>query len=146
MGCGAYNSEFDCVSALGQDAANAAFQKHWASWITQDDITQIASLGINTIRIPVGYWMKEDLVYSDSEHFPQGGYDALVQVAGWASDAGLYIIIDHHGAPGAQVAQNAFTGQVSAGLFLKKIIDTNFFSKVCTNSRVLSRLPIRACL
>jgi len=113
MGCSAYGSEFDCVSGLGQQAANAAFQKHWASWITQDDINQIASLGLNTIRIPVGYWMKEDLVYSDSEHFPQGGYDALVQVAGWASDAGLYIIIDHHGAPGAQVANNAFTGQLA---------------------------------
>lgn len=68
--------------------------------------------GLNTIRIPVGYWIKEDIVYSDSEHFPQGGLSYLEQVCGWASDAGFYIIIDLHGAPGAQVPKNADTGQV----------------------------------
>lgn len=70
------------------------------------------SYGLNAIRIPVGYWIREDLVYADSEHFPQGGLQYLEQICGWASDAGLYIIIDLHGAPGAQVAGNPDTGQV----------------------------------
>ena len=112
MGCGNYQSEFDCVAGMGQSAANSAFQNHWATWITQSDIKQMVSYGINTIRIPVGYWMREDIVYSDSEHFPQGGLAYLTNLVGWASDAGLYIIIDLHGAPGAQVAHNSFTGQV----------------------------------
>jgi glucan endo-1,6-beta-glucosidase len=88
MGCGSANSEFDCVSALGQSAANSAFQGHWSRWITQDDITTISSYGLNTIRIPVGYWMDESTVYGDSEHFPQGGIDYLEKVCGWASDQG----------------------------------------------------------
>lgn len=113
MGCGAYKSEFDCVLGLGQSAANAAFQNHWNTWITQSDIAQMQSYGLNTIRVPVGYWMREDIVYSDSEHFPQGGFQYLERLCGWASDAGLYIIIDLHGAPGAQVASNPDTGQVS---------------------------------
>ena len=112
MGCGAYQSEFDCVSGLGQTAANSAFQAHWARWITESDIASMSSYGINTIRIPVGYWMDESIVYTDSEHFPQGGITYLEQVCGWASDYGFYIIIDLHGAPGAQVAQQPFTGQV----------------------------------
>lgn len=112
MGCGSYKSEFDCVSGLGQSKANTAFKNHWSSWITQSDITQMQSYGLNTIRIPVGYWMDESLVYSDSEHFPQGGLAYLEQVCGWASNAGFYIIIDMHGAPGAQVASNPDTGQV----------------------------------
>ena len=112
MGCGGTLSEFDCVSKLGQAAANSAFQAHWARWTTQADIQQMQSYGINTIRVPVGYWMKEDLVYT-SEHFPQGGLQYLEQICGWASDAGFYIIIDLHGAPGAQVAQNPDTGQAS---------------------------------
>ena len=33
---------------------------------------------------------------------------------GWASDAGMYIIIDLHGAPFAQVGQQPFTGQMAA--------------------------------
>lgn len=93
MGCGAYQSEFDCVSGIGQDAANTAFQNHWNTWITQDDITEMVNYGLNTIRIPVGYWMMESIVDS-SEHFPQGGIGYLEQVCGWASDAGMYIIIE----------------------------------------------------
>lgn len=117
MGCGSYNSEFDCVSGLGQSQANTVFQNHWNSWITQSDISQMQSYGLNTIRIPVGYWMYESIVYSGSEHFPQGGIGYLEQVCGWASNAGFYIIIDMHGAPGAQVAQNADTGQVRSPSF-----------------------------
>ncbi|KAL1847720.1 hypothetical protein Plec18170_008381 [Paecilomyces lecythidis] len=119
MGCGDQNSEFDCVSSLGQGAADSAFQKHWGSWITKDDISQMQSYGLNTIRIPVGYWLYEDIVDSKSEHFPKGGLSYLEQVCSWASDAGFYIIIDLHGAPGAQVADNSDTGQYasSAGFY-----------------------------
>ncbi|KAJ5343940.1 uncharacterized protein MYU51_002117 [Penicillium brevicompactum] len=109
MGCDGQASEFDCVLALGQDAANTAFAKHWGSWTTKDDIDEIVSYGLNTIRIPVGYWLHEELV-DGSEHFPQGGLDYLKKICGWASDAGLYIIMDLHGAPGAQT-KNPFTGQ-----------------------------------
>ena len=114
MGCQGTISEFDCVAKLGQEAANAAFQGHWARWITQSDIQEMQSYGLNTIRVPVGYWMKEDLVDKNSEHFPQGGLQYLEKVVGWAADAGFYIIIDLHGAPAAQVPQNADTGQVGS--------------------------------
>ncbi len=112
MGCGGTASEFDCVSKLGQTQANYAWANHWNTWTTKDDISKMQSYGLNAIRIPVGYWIDEDLVYSDSEHFPQGGLHYLEQICGWASDAGFYIIIDLHGAPGAQRAENVDTGQV----------------------------------
>lgn len=114
MGCGDYDSEFDCVSALGQDKANAVFQAHWDSFITQDDLSQMLSYGLNTIRIPIGYWMLESIVYENSEYFPQGGFPYLERLCGWATDAGFYIILDLHGAPGAQVSENSDTGQVSS--------------------------------
>lgn len=56
---------------------------------------------------PVEYWIREDLMYADSEKFPQGGLHYLEQIFVWASDAGFYIIIDLHGVPGAQVAAKA---------------------------------------
>lgn len=56
--CGDTKSEFDCVAKLGQDAANKAFQNHWKTWFTQDDFDKMAKLGLNTVRIPVGYWSK----------------------------------------------------------------------------------------
>lgn len=104
-------SEFDCVSALGQATANTNFQDHWGTWITADDFTLMVSYGLNTVRIPVGYWLYEAIV-DVSEHFPQGGIEFLDQVVGYAKDAGIYVILDLHGAPGAQVT-NSDTGQLN---------------------------------
>ncbi|KAK7607913.1 glucan endo-1,6-beta-glucosidase B [Phyllosticta paracitricarpa] len=86
LGCGDAQAERQCVETTyngDMDAAGAAWQTHWDSWITQDDIRQMVAYG---------------------------GFDHLVKFCGWASDAGLYIIIDLHGLPGRQVANNAFTG------------------------------------
>jgi hypothetical protein len=113
MGCDGTKSEFDCMVKLGQDAGNAAFAKHWDSWITEEDLDQMKELGVNTVRVPVGYWIVEENVYKDSEHFPQGGLAKLDRLAGWAADRGLYVILDLHGGPGAQEANQPFTGQVS---------------------------------
>ena len=71
MGCGGKASEFDCMMVLGQEAGDAAFQKHWSTFITEADFDEMVSYGINTVRIPIGYWMYEKLVYTDSEHFPR---------------------------------------------------------------------------
>lgn len=73
IGCSDQKSEFDCVSNTGQDRSDNAFQGHWESWINADDLDEMASYGLNTIRIPLGYWLKEDLVDS-SEHFPKVGF------------------------------------------------------------------------
>ncbi|KAG9254774.1 glycoside hydrolase family 5 protein [Emericellopsis atlantica] len=109
MGCGGYNDEWQCTQALGQDAANEAFRGHWDTWTTQEDIQQMASLGLNTIRLPVGFWLKEDLV-KDDEYYPQGGLEYVDRLVGWAKDAGLYVIMDLHGGPGSQFANQQYTG------------------------------------
>lgn len=103
IGCGGQNSEFDCGLSLGQDGVNSAMQSHWGSFYNQTDFSDMVNLGLNTVRIPVGYWMYENVVDSSSEPFPQGGFSYLQTVCGWASDEGMFIIIDLHGAPGAQV-------------------------------------------
>jgi aryl-phospho-beta-D-glucosidase BglC (GH1 family) len=106
-------SEFNCVQSLNNQAkANSDFQGHWQSWLSASDFTEMISYGLNTVRIPVGYWMYEALVASD-EYFPQGAEPYLEQVVGYAKDAGMYVIIDLHGAPGAQIT-NQNTGQYTA--------------------------------
>lgn len=152
MGCGGQASEFDCVSKLGQAQANTVWAKHWNTWTTKDDIAKMKSFGLNAIRIPVGYWIREDLVYKDSEHFPQGGLQYLEQICGWASDEGFFIVIDLHGAPGAQVATNSDTGQVrvsqKAGV-LKDVIWVYSTESICLERPLawfLRGLPIRTRL
>lgn len=111
MGCGELQDETSCVSKLGQETADAVFAKHWDTWTTQDDIAKIATFGLNVIRIPVGFWILEDLVHP-WERFPRGGLPYLDRLVGWAADAKLYVIIDLHGAPGSQAQDQQFTGYV----------------------------------
>lgn len=112
MGCADTKSEFDCVLHLGQDKADASFRQHWDTWITRDDFRNITALGLNTVRVPVGYWLYEELVDRESEYFPRGGWEFFERVCRWAAEEGVYVIVDLHGAPGAQVAMNPDTGQV----------------------------------
>jgi hypothetical protein len=93
MGCGSTPSERECTAMLGQSTANAAFQAHWASWINETDIGAMSSYGLNTIRIPIGYWINEDLVYP-GETFPQGGLEYLENICNLAANYGFYVIID----------------------------------------------------
>ncbi|GME59410.1 putative endo-beta- - protein [Neofusicoccum parvum] len=121
MKCNNAEAERQCVeNAYGgdMDVASQVWQEHWDRWITQDDINTMVSYGLNTIRIPVGFWMKEDLL-NEYEHFPKGGIAHLQKFCGWASDAGMYIIIDLHGLPGRQKNNDAFTGdfQDSTGFY-----------------------------
>lgn len=127
MGCGGLNDEWSCVEKLGQDAADAAFKKHWDSWTTQDDVKQMASLKLNTVRIPVGFWLREDLV-QDGEHFPRGGIEYLDRLVGWCKDAGLYVIMDLHGGPGAQFPNQQYTGHVSLQHALRLLLLPRPFS------------------
>ena len=110
MGCGGYNDESSCVQALGQTAANTAFRSHWSSWITKDDINRIKGYGLNTIRVPLGFWIKESLVRS-REAFPQGGFSYLESLCRMARDANLYVILVLHAAPGGQSPNQQFTGK-----------------------------------
>lgn len=113
MGCSpSHQAEWDCVQGLGQGRADTAWKKHWETWITEADIGEMQSYGLNTVRIPVGYWIKEDLVWQ-GEFFPRGGLPYLDRVVGWLSDRGFYIIIDLHGGPGSQTPDQSFTGHVS---------------------------------
>ncbi|TQB67875.1 hypothetical protein MPDQ_004425 [Monascus purpureus] len=111
MGCADTKSEFDCVLHLGQNKADASFRQHWDTWITREDLHNITTLGLNTVRVPVGYWLYEELVDRESEYFPRGGWEFFERVCRWAAEEGVYVIVDLHGAPGAQVAMNPDTGQ-----------------------------------
>ena len=67
-------------------------------YVTRADIQFLAHAGYNSIRIPIDY-----------RFFTPGnneGFTLLDRVIGWAQEAGLYIIIDMHAAPGGQTGTN----------------------------------------
>lgn len=116
MGCTDSDSEFDCMnnhySGSNRDAGNTKFSNHWRDWINADTVQSVHDVGLNTIRIPIGYWSYTDIVDTASEPFADGNLmlpylDAVVEKA---AQLGLYVIIDLHGAPGGQ-QEDVFTGQ-----------------------------------
>ncbi|CAG9947752.1 unnamed protein product [Clonostachys rosea f. rosea IK726] len=111
MGCYGWYDEWNCVKALGQAKADEVWKNHWNTWITEADIKQIKEIGLNTVRIPVGFWMRESLVYAN-EYYPRGGLPYLDRIVGWCKKYGVYAIIDLHGAPGSQSPNEEFTGHI----------------------------------
>ncbi|KAJ2296008.1 hypothetical protein IWW55_005250 [Coemansia sp. RSA 2706] len=91
--------EWTFCAVLGKDECQSRLQRHWQSWVTEDDIETLASLGLNHVRIPIGHWA---FAPSDSEPYVQGQIPYLEQVIQWAGKHNLNAIIDLHGVPGSQ--------------------------------------------
>ncbi|KAI0800627.1 exo-beta-1,3-glucanase [Fomes fomentarius] len=79
--------------------ARSALKKHWDSWITEQDFTDIAAAGLNHVRIPIGYWAFE---VGPGEPYISGQLPYLQKGIEWARKHGLKVIVDLHGAPGSQ--------------------------------------------
>lgn len=80
------------------DGAEAKLKSHWDTYITEADMQQIASWGINAVRIPIGYW-----AYNNTgTPYITGADYYLERAIGWARTAGLQVLVDCHGSPGSQ--------------------------------------------
>ena len=83
---------------LGPDAAGKFWREYLDRYITSDDIQFLKRVGFNSIRIPIQY------KYFESDH--ADGFRLLDRVVEWSREAGLYIVIDMHAAPGGQTGAN----------------------------------------
>ncbi|THV07475.1 exo-beta-1,3-glucanase [Dendrothele bispora CBS 962.96] len=79
--------------------ALSVLRKHWDTWITEQDFIDIADAGLNTVRLPIGYWAFD---VSEGEPYIQGQIPYLRKALDWGKAHGLQVIIDLHGAPGSQ--------------------------------------------
>jgi glucan 1,3-beta-glucosidase len=86
--------EYTYCHALGKAEATSRLTKHWNTWITQADFNEIAAVGLNHVRIPIGYWALSPI---DGEPYVHGQLAALDRAIGWARSAGLKVILDLHG-------------------------------------------------
>ncbi|KAG1884234.1 glycoside hydrolase family 5 protein [Suillus subluteus] len=92
------------------DTVDTIFAKHWDTWFTQDDVNTLKAAGINTVRVPLGYWIVEALVDRPNESYPRGGLSYLRRGLSWLKDAGIQVILDHHALPGVQMPEQMYTG------------------------------------
>jgi glucan 1,3-beta-glucosidase len=86
--------EYTFTKALGKGTAQSQLNAHWGSWITEADFQEIASFGLNHVRIPIGYWAVAPV---DGDPYVQGQLTYLDRAIGWARNAGLKVMLDLHG-------------------------------------------------
>ncbi|AAW43031.2 glucan 1,3-beta-glucosidase, putative [Cryptococcus deneoformans JEC21] len=103
---------------------------HWNTWFSYTELHNIAAVGLNTIRIQIGFWSVIPL--ENGEPYLVGAYDYLKLAVTWASSLNLKVMVDVHGCPGGQ---NGFDNSGIRGVREWFTNDTNI-------SRTLSTLQV----
>lgn len=88
--------EYWLPRSLTKEVYEARILIHRSEYITERDFVTIKSWGLDTIRIPVPYF-----IFGDREPFP-GCINELDKAFNWAEKYGLKILIDLHTAPEGQ--------------------------------------------
>lgn len=106
---------FEGTSATDQwsfdetEGASTKLQAHWSSYFNESDVAQLASWGINAVRIPIGYW-----AYNNTgTPYIQGADAYLEQAIEWCRSYGIKVLVDCHGSPGSQ---NGFDNSGRSGI------------------------------
>ncbi|PFH50439.1 glycoside hydrolase family 5 protein [Amanita thiersii Skay4041] len=99
--------EWSLSVAMAADTANGGLnqlEEHYKSFITEQDIAQIAGAGLNWIRLPIPYWAIETW---PGEPFLEGTcWKYILRLLGWARKYGLRVKLDLHTIPGSQNGYN----------------------------------------
>ena len=91
--------EYYLPTQLSRDAYEARIKIHRSEYISERDFATIARIGLNTVRIPIPYF-----IFGDRPPFIRC-IDELDKAFNWAEKYGLKILIDLHTVP---MSQNAF--------------------------------------
>ncbi|KAI3402439.1 hypothetical protein KGF56_004847 [Candida oxycetoniae] len=91
--------EYHLTKQLGKKVAQLIMEQHWSSWYTEADFKDISLLGINVVRIPIGYWAFQLL---PDDPYVQGQVKYFDLALQWARKYNLKVWVDLHGAPGSQ--------------------------------------------
>eukprot|EP00897_Mesotaenium_endlicherianum_P006157 jgi/Mesen1/556/ME000105S10731 len=92
---------FQLCNGWGPEKAKEILEAHWSTFITEDDFDFMAKNGINTVRIPIGWWLTREEGGTPWPYVP-GAAGYLDKAFEWAQKHGLLVMIDFHAAPGSQ--------------------------------------------
>ncbi|KAG0236749.1 hypothetical protein BGW41_000340 [Actinomortierella wolfii] len=97
--------EYSLTKLLGREKARELLHRHYATWVTEDTFRRIRDLGLNHVRIPIGFWALGNLA-PDEPYVPDLSLDFLLQGLKWAAKYGLRVMVEIHAAPGSQNGWN----------------------------------------
>jgi glucan 1,3-beta-glucosidase len=92
------------------DNARTVLERHWDTFINDTDFQYLASIGINTVRLPIGYWnlgpdFMQATAFEAVAQVYRNCWPRIVRAINQAVDAGIGVLVDLHGAVGSQNGQ-----------------------------------------
>jgi hypothetical protein len=84
----------------GKESMEKIREAYRTAWITDKDFERVRELGLNHVRVPFWFGLLED--DSKPGKYLESGWKWLDNVVDWSEQAGIYCILDLHGAPGGQ--------------------------------------------
>jgi glucan 1,3-beta-glucosidase len=91
--------EYAVMKFLGLEEGSKRMEQHRATWITERDIEEIASFGINTVRVPIGYWITGE----DNDVYAPGALKYLdLLIKEWANKYNIAVLLSLHAHKGSQ--------------------------------------------
>ncbi|XP_048334909.2 probable glucan 1,3-beta-glucosidase A isoform X1 [Ziziphus jujuba] len=94
------HGDYQLANGYLHNEAKRILKRHRNSFITIDDFNFLYRHGINTVRIPVGWWIAYDP--NPPAPFIGGSLESLDNAFSWAQAYNIKCIIDLHAAPGSQ--------------------------------------------
>ncbi|KDR81860.1 hypothetical protein GALMADRAFT_240110 [Galerina marginata CBS 339.88] len=108
---GTKGAEIDIAKGWGSvNSARAVLERHWDTFIQESDFAYLASIGINTVRLPIGYWSlgpeyMQGTPFESVAQVYQDAWPRIVRAINQAGKHGLGVLVDLHGAVGSQNGQ-----------------------------------------
>ncbi|CAK7205106.1 hypothetical protein SEUCBS139899_007871 [Sporothrix eucalyptigena] len=96
--------EYTLCAHLGPKQAATTLEKHYATFITEQDFIDIAAAGLSHVRIPYSYWAVT--TYSGDPYVLGVSWRYLLRAIEWARKHGLRVNLDLHAVPGSQNGWN----------------------------------------
>ncbi|KAJ6514468.1 glycoside hydrolase [Mycena vitilis] len=104
--------EWDLATLMRTDGTlQTKMESHYDTFITEQDIAQIAGAGLNWVRLPIPFWAistwsdtgKDENGKVVGEPFLEGVcWKYIVRLFGWARKYGIRVNLDLHTVPGSQ--------------------------------------------
>ncbi|KAF8633475.1 hypothetical protein AX15_001435 [Amanita polypyramis BW_CC] len=113
--------EWDLSTAMAADTANGGISQlehHYDTFISEQDIAEMAGAGLNFVRVPIPFWAIE--TWPGEPFLARTSWKYFLRFLGWARKYGLRVCVDLHAVPGSQNGYNH-----SGRLGVKNFLDGN---------------------
>ncbi|CAJ0584695.1 unnamed protein product, partial [Mesorhabditis spiculigera] len=135
----ANKGEYITMKYLGHEKGDRQFNEHRSRFITDADFDEIARNNFNTVRIPIGYWLRGADGFSGDElegmrMWAPGSLDYLdTAIRDWALNNNLFVLISFQAGMGSQNGRASSSphefGQADWGQFGHNIANSHAFAE-----------------